>query len=347
MTTRSAAYEELATSFRHGQFAPLILLYGEERYFVDRLQALALEHAVAPNERDFNLDILYGRETDAATALAACASYPMMAERRLVVIRDFDEMEGNERFKAYAEQPNPAAVVLLVGGEKVNLSKHPYRAIAEHGVVGQFKRLYDREIPRWLEHDVTERGLAIRPEAVRMLAEYVGTNLQQAVTEIDKLAAFVGERTTIEADDVVQASGQTREYNVFELQKSVSERRYPDAMRIAERLLQQASNGRGEALMIVAVLTSFFTKLWVLTACQGRQLSEKEMTSKIGVPPYFLKEYLNSLRRFDQSAITSAFAALVAADYELKGGSSRDERLILGLLLRRLTRPDPVPAFSA
>lgn len=347
MSARTAAYEELSTSFRHGKFAPLYLLYGEERYFVDRLQALALEKVVAPDERDFNLDILYGRETEAAAALSACASFPMMAERRLVVIRDFDEMEGNERFKAYAEQPNPTAVVILVAGDRVNRSKHPYRAIAEHGVAAEFKRLYDREMPRWLEKDVAERGLSIRPDAVRMLAEYVGTNLQQAATEIGKLVAFVGDRTTIEADDVVQASGQTREFNVFELQKSVSERRYPDAMRIAERLLQQASNGRGEALMIVAVLTSFFSKLWVLTTCQARGLSEKAMTSKIGVPPYFLKEYLNSLRRFDQSALASAFSALVAADYELKGGSSRDERLILSLLIGRLTRPEPVPALAA
>lgn len=347
MSARTAAYEELSTSFRHGKFAPLYLLYGEERYFVDRLQALALEKVVAPHERDFNLDILYGRETEAAAALSACASFPMMAERRLVVIRDFDEMEGNERFKAYAEQPNPTAVVILVAGDRVNRSKHPYRAIAEHGVAAEFKRLYDREMPRWLEKDVAERGLSIRPDAVRMLAEYVGTNLQQAATEIGKLVAFVGDRTTIEADDVVQASGQTREFNVFELQKSVSERRYPDAMRIAERLLQQASNGRGEALMIVAVLTSFFSKLWVLTTCQARGLSEKAMTSKIGVPPYFLKEYLNSLRRFDQSALASAFSALVAADYELKGGSSRDERLILSLLIGRLTRPEPVPALAA
>lgn len=347
MAPRSMAYEELATAFRHGNLAPLYLLYGEERYFVDRLQALLVANALAPHERDFNLDVLYGRETDAATALAACAAFPMMAERRVVVIRDFDALEGNDRFKAYAEQPNPTAVVLLVAGEKVNLSRHPYRALREHAVVAEFKRLYDREMPRWIGEEVRLRGLRIDQEAVRMLAEYVGTNLQQAVTEIDKLVAFIGDRTTIESDDVVQASGQTREFNVFELQRAVSERRYPDAMRIAERLLQQASNGRGEALMIVGVLTSFFMKLWVLTTCQARNLSEKEMTSRIGVPPYFLKEYLNSLRRFDQSALASAFSALVAADYELKGGSSRDERLILGLLLRRLTRPEPAPAYAA
>jgi DNA polymerase-3 subunit delta len=170
-----------------------------------------------------------------------------------------------------------------------------------------------------------------------MLAEYVGTSLQQAASEIDKLLTFAGDRTEITEDDVVRASGQTREFNVFELQRSVGSGHYPGALRIAERLLQQASNKRGEALMIVSVLTAFFSKLWILTACQKRRMSEKDMASRIGVPPYYIKEYLSSLARFTPTALAGSFSALVAADFELKGGSSRDEHLVLALLLRRLT----------
>ena len=40
--------------------------------------------------------------------------------------------------------------------------------------------------------------------------------------------------------------------------------------------------------------------------------------------------------------LDAALAALLAADYELKGGAGRDERLVLLLLLRRL-----LPAASA
>lgn len=337
MAAKGVTYEELAGAFRRRKFAPVTLLYGEERYYVDRLQAVLLEHSVATHERDFNLDVVYGRDTDAQTVLGLCSAFPMMAERRVVVVRDFDELADNKRFKEYAERPNPSAVVLLVAGEKVNLSHHPYRAIAEHGVVAGFKRLYEREIPRFVEGEVRDRGLDIDPRAAVMLSEYVGTHLQNAVQEIDKLAAFVGERTRIEVDDVVQASGQTREFNVFELQKAVGAGNYPMALRIAERMLQQSSNSRGEALMIVSVLTSWFTKLWVLTACHARRISEKEMAARLAIPPYYLGDYLSSLRRLDRSALSSAFSALAAADFELKGGSARDERLTMTLLVRRLS----------
>jgi DNA polymerase-3 subunit delta len=169
-----------------------------------------------------------------------------------------------------------------------------------------------------------------------MLAEYVGTNLQGAAREIDKLMTYAGERSRLTEDDVVHASGQTREFNVFELQRAIGEGRYTDAQRIAERLISQASNTRGEALMIVSVLTGYFTKLWKLTACQAQRMPEREMAKHVGISPYFIKEYVVSLRRFPQSALEQAFAALLAADFELKGGARRDERLVLALLLRRL-----------
>src|SRR5690606_20392298 len=128
----------------------------------------------------------------------------------------------------------------------------------------------------------------------------------------------------------------TREFNVFELQRAIGEGRYADALRIAERMMQQASNARSESLMIVSVLTGYFTKLWKLSVCQARRMPEQAMAARIGVPPFFIKEYLFSLRRFSPEALERAFAALLAADFELKGGSGRDERLVLALALRRL-----------
>ncbi|MBO6574135.1 MAG: DNA polymerase III subunit delta [Rhodothermales bacterium] len=344
---RSSSYDDTATAFRHGNFKPLYLLYGEERYFVDELQRLAIEHAVQPHERDFNMDIVYGPETDVQKVLALCASYPVMAQRRLVIVRDFDKLSENKRFKAYAEQPNPTAVVVLVASGKVNTAHHPYRAIKAQGVAVDCKRLYDRELPRWLEGEVRRRGREIEGRAVQMLAEYVGSDLQKAVREIEKVLTFAGDRERISADDVVQASGHSREVNVFELQKAVGERQFARAQRIAERLLQQASNSRGEALMIVAILTSFFTKLWILTSCQRQSFGEKDMAQRVGIPPFYLKEYLNTLKRFDASALATAFRTLASADFELKGGSSRSERLILMLALRRITGGEANAAIAA
>lgn len=303
---------------------------------MDELQRVLLEYALAPHERDFNLDIVYGAEADAPAVLALCAGYPMMAERRVVIVRDFDRLKDNRLFTAYAEKPNPTAVVLLVCGTKPNLASHPYRALKQHAAWAEFKPLYDNQMPGWIQRRVQGLGYRIEADAVQMLADYVGTSLQAAAVEIEKLITYAGARTTLTGDDVVHASGQTREFNVFELQRAVGEGRFADAMRIADRMVQQASNARGESLMIVSVLTGYFTKLWKLGVCVERRMPEAAMAARIGVPPFFIKEYLFSLRRYSGEAIEQAFSVLLAADFELKGGSRRDERLVLMLALRRL-----------
>ncbi|MDX1548662.1 MAG: DNA polymerase III subunit delta [Rhodothermales bacterium] len=343
-------YEDLDAAFRHGNFKPLYFFYGEEGFLMDELQRTLAEHALAPAERDFNFDLVYGAEAEASQVLGLCTAFPMMAARRVVVVRGFDKLADNRRFAAYAEHPNPSAVVLLLCDGKPNLSMHPYRALKQHAVWAEFKPLYDRELPGWIRKRAEALGRRIEPRAVQMLADYVGTDLRTAAAEIDKLVTYAGDRTALSADDVLHASGQTREFNVFELQKAIGEGRFEAALPIAERLLSQASNARGEALMIVAVLTSYFTKLWKLAAFGRQRLPDHELARRIGVPPFYVKEYQAALRRFPLPALERAFAALLSADYELKGGARRDERLVLLLLLRRLVPAVPAeaphPAFA-
>jgi DNA polymerase-3 subunit delta len=337
MAKKDLSYEQLRTAFEHQNFEPLYFLYGEETFLIDELQALLIEEALAPGERDFNLDKVYGAETDAQSVLNLCTGLPAMAERRVVIVRDFHELADNRAFKDYAEQPNPQAVVLLTAPKKPNLSAHPYRALRRHAASGHFEPLYDNQMPGWITERLESQGFEIEPKAAKMLADFVGTDLRRADNEIEKLITFAGQQRPLTTDDVVRASGQTREFNVFELQEALGEGRAGDAFQTVEHLLEQANNPKSEAIKIVAMLNAYFAKLWKLWACRNERLSKKALAGRIGVPPFFVSEYKASLRRYDRTDIERAFSALLAADYELKGGARRDARLVMTLLLRRLT----------
>jgi DNA polymerase-3 subunit delta len=201
-------------------------------------------------------------------------------------------------------------------------------------------------MPGWIQDYVNGQGYEIEPKAIQMLADFVGTDLQRAASEIEKLMTFAGDRTRLTADDVLAASGQTREFNVFELQNALGEGRHADAERIAERILQQASNPQSEAVMMVAVLNGYFDKLWKLQDPEAQRKNKYEVAKLIGVPPFFADEYKQAAQHYTRSAIADAYSALLAADYELKGGASRDASLILTLLLRRLLPPSARPAAA-
>jgi DNA polymerase III subunit delta len=336
MAAKNPGYDDLAVAFRHGNFQPLYFFYGEEGFLMDELQGVLLEHALQPHERDFNLDLFHGPDADVRQVLAACASYPMMAARRVVVVRSFEQLDENRRFVSYAEQPNPQAVVLLLCNGKPNLSAHPYRALRQHGVGVEFKALYDRQMPGWVDQRARQMGLKIEAGAAQMLAQTVGTDLRSAATELVKLRAFIGERTTITEADVIEAGGHLRDFNVFELQKAVGEGDRTRSTLIVEQLLSRASNRQSEGIRVVAILAAYVRKLRQLAAIQARRLPDADQARHIGVPPYFLKEYQFALRRLGPAALRAGTEALLAADFELKGGSRRDPRLILILALRRM-----------
>lgn len=336
----SLTFDQFETSCRARQFKPITLLYGEETFLIDEAQRVLVETALAPHQRDFNLDIVYGAEAEGTEVIARCSAFPMMAERRVVLVRDFEKLRGAALFQHYAERPNPTAVVLLACRERPkNLNSQPFRALKQHAAWGEFKALKPREMTGWLTRRLKTLGKALDGEAAALLADLIGTDLQTAASEADKLAAHVGTRARVTASDVVAAAGQSREYNVFELQKAVGEGRMADAVTIADRLLQQASNVTGEALRIVALLATYVGKLHRLTPLLAQRLRDDALASALGVPPFFVKEYVAAAQRLGPARLDDTLAALLAADYELKGGTNHDPRLVLLLLLRRLSAP--------
>lgn len=336
MAKSTATYESILADVRAHRLAPVYFFYGDEPFPIGELEREIVANAVEAATREFNYDLVYGGESDARTVLALCGSYPVMAQRRLVVVRDFEKLQDGRLFQAYVAQPNPSCITVLLCSGKPNLTNHPYRALKQHAVSFESRKVRDYELPRWIEQRLRQTGYQADPEAVQMIADFVGTDLRAVTVEINKIQTFMGERGRMSAEDVVLAGGQTRDVSVFELQRAVGQGRYIDAVRTGERLLQQASNANSECLIIINILTSFFIKLWRLTPVIGQRLQDRELASHIGVNPFFVKEYRSAYARFGPRGIGLALRALLAADYSAKGGATHDPRSTLVLLLRRL-----------
>jgi len=337
----SATYDDLATAFRHGNFKPLYFLFGDEPFMMDELQELAVEHALQAHERDFNLEIVYGHEVNVADLLARCAAYPMMAERRLIVVRGFEQVADNAVFKAYAERPNPTAVVMLLCSGKPNLTHHPYRALKQHAVAVELKTPGERQLPGWISDRLRRKGYRATGNASAMLASRVDGGLRGAASEVEKLITFVGDAKEISEADVLSAAGESHHANPFRLQDALGRGDDAGALAVAHAILAHAADRRGEAIMVVAILTGYFLRVWKLTGCRESGVPEDEWPRQLGVPPFAVRGYVSALRHYPSARIGVAFEALLAADSELKGGSERDPRTIITLALRRIAKAAP------
>jgi len=334
-------FEEIQSDFQEQRMMPIYLLYGEESYLPNQLQKTLVAHGLSPEDRDFNLDIIQGDEVSVQSALTTCQMAPMMVERRIVVIRAFDRLKNNKLFASLAKRPNPAAVVLLLCEGKPRFNMSPYNALKRNPKdvkVAEFPRLWRNQAAKFARDYTAKNGYKLESGIDGMLIEFLGTGLELIVNEIGKLITYIGdkEQKIITRHDVLQASGQTREINVFELQDAINQRRAVDAHKISEQLLSQASSRAGEALRIASVLTNNFVRIWKLHELKNKNLDRKKIAERLGVAHTKLHKYYDATVLWPLTDVQHAIQALLHVDCEIKGMSKRSPRLIITLLLLQL-----------
>ena len=82
--------DSLRKAIKRGDVPPVILLHGEEGFYTD-LIAREVETLVAPEDRDFDLTLLYATDTEPAAVIEAARRYPMMTSRQVVIVRELQE----------------------------------------------------------------------------------------------------------------------------------------------------------------------------------------------------------------------------------------------------------------
>lgn len=333
MAAEDPSLEQLESSLKRGNVSSLYLFHGEESFLIDEALQMLIDAAVDPSQRAFNLDVLSANDVDARDIVARASAFPMMADRRAVVVRDVERMgeKDMELLRHYVEAPSPTTCLVLVTS-KADMRRKLFTLMKKNGVAIEFRELYDSQLPAWIEQRVRKRKGTITPEASKLLSAYVGSSLRDIENELEKLFLYLGGRTGITAEDIATVVGFTRDYNVFELQKAVGEKNLRRAAAILERILDA-----GERLpVVISVLTSYFTTLWKLADLRRRGVQDRDLAAEVRVNPYFLKEYLDVLRRYSNAEIERAFEYLVAADEKSKSTGS-DPRQIMHLLLVQLT----------
>jgi DNA polymerase-3 subunit delta len=332
--------DELQTAVAHKQFAPVYLFHGSEDLLIEESVKAIVEAALDEGTKGFNYDVVYGSKVEAKDVVAMAASFPMMSKRRIVVVKEFEKLVAAESerdiFLAYLARPLESTSLILIT-EKPDFRKKPFTDLKKKAVVVECNALYDNQVPAWITSRVKKLKREMKPEAVRVLHEYVGNSLRGLQNELDKLFIFVGDKRTIDAEDVHAVVGASKGYTIFELQNAIGRKDLKQALTILERMMEYGESPQ----FIIVMLTRFFTQLWKLSELKRRKASNQEIAATIGVPPFFVREYLDFSNRYTVEQIERSFRVLLDADITLKS-TSREPRLVLDLLLYALVRGNAV-----
>jgi len=323
-------YAELKQVVKGGKLPSLLLLYGEEAYFVEEAVRLVCAAAVSPENRDFNVSLFHGRDFKAAELIDQAKTFPVFADRRLVLLKDVHDASADqlEQLSDYLDDPVPETLLLVVGG-KIDSRRKFFKKFKQAGSFVEFKRIYDNQLPSLVREIARERGVTFTADSLQVFCKRVGANLVEANGELEKLISYLGERALVEEEDVAAVVSDTRIESVFDLTDALGEGQRAQALRLLSRLLDD-----GQApLMVLAMLTRHFRQLWKARELVERRTPQKDLARLVGVSPYFLNGLVRQSSFYDSSDYRAIFERFLVTDLALKSSGSEPRALMEQLVL--------------
>lgn len=341
----SLSFEQILKDIRNKVFSPVYFLSGEEPFFIDVIADYLEEQVLTDMEKEFNLSILYGKDTDIPTVLSVAKRFPMMASHHLVIVREAQNLRNveprdgqktvnaeNEALQKYLEKPLESTILVFCYKYKtIDRRRKVAKAILQNGVLFEGKKLYDNQLPAWISDYVKRKGYFIGDKATRMLADHLGNDLAKVTNEIQKLFISLPKGSEITPAAIEENIGISKDFNIFELQEALGELNHTKAFRIVKYF---GDNQKSNPLVLtLGMLYLFFQKLMLYH--YSRDKSERGLASAIGVNPFLLKNYHMAAKNFPPERLERVFSYLRECDLKSKGVGNRSAEP--GELLKELT----------
>lgn len=329
------------------RFKPIYVLHGEEGYYIDRLEEAIVCNALTEDERDFNLNIVYGADVaDIRNVISMCKQFPVMASKQVVVLREAQTVgklnnKGNANelnvLKHYAAQPLASTIFVVCNKGEAIKGKDFVDTVKKNnvGVVFRSDRLREgRAVEMAALEYVKSLGCSIDDKALSMIASNVGNDISRLYTEIDKLKILVKDDHRITPELIERNIGISKDYNNFELEQALSKRNAKKAFEIINYF--EKNPKANPTVMTVSMLFSFFSLLLVYHTVSRK--SEAEIMAAMGTKSsYRVRKIGEAARDYSTAACVNIISWIRECDVKSKGmGSRQDSNALLRELVYKI-----------
>lgn len=316
-------YLDIMKEMKAGNFRPVYLLHGEEPYYIDKISKFIEEHAIEEHERDFNLNIFYGRDLNIETLLETLKRFPMMAQRQVVILREAQDFKEKwTDLESYFVQPVESTVFVIdFKYKKVDGRLKWVDHAKKNGVLFYSSKHYDNDLPRVIEELAKSMKYRINPHASHLMAEHLGNDLEKIEGELHKLTINVPLSQEIGVEDVKKHIGISREFSQFDYVDALSERNAAKSFHIAYQIGRNDKNT--PMVLVISALYAHFSKVMMY-----HSLSDKSTANVVrSIPgvrsPYFAGKLISSAPKYPFLKTAQIIEKLREVDARYKGvGSS-------------------------
>ena len=312
-------YESIMKDLKARQFAPIYVLMGDEPFYIDKICDYILENVLKPEERDFNQTVLFGADVTAVQVADLCKGYPMMSEHRVVVVKEAQNLKGLEPLERYLDHPVQSTILVICHKNGTIDRRKKFIPKADKvGVVFESKKLYDRQLPGFIETYLKARKATIEPKATQMIADHVGADLHRLTSELDKLLISLSDADRRVTPELVEKEiGVSKDFNAFELRSAIINRDVFKANQIIKYFDSNPKSGSLYALL--PLLFNYFQNLMIAYYAPDKR-NENSLAKFLDLKgTWGVRDYLTGMRNYSGVKVMAIIEKFKEVDAKSKG----------------------------
>ncbi|HAE88953.1 MAG TPA: hypothetical protein DCG79_03690 [Clostridiales bacterium] len=289
-------YYEFKAQIARGDIAPLYRIDGEDKYWAE----LAYKDLLALSS-ELDTEVLRD-DQPVEDAVFGVQNFPMMAERKLVVIRDRKLKDADVKIlEEYLRSPVDSGVILIYNCEGKVKGERAFT----------FDAVTEGELVPYIERLAREMGGSVTSSAARKLASYTEMNMTRIKNELLKMIAL-GEIT----DDLVAAYVEpSYSYRVFDFTDAIARGSYTGAYEVLSSLARNP-----------AEYSPFFTKLTdyirlMLHAKLAKNVPDAALAQALGVSPYPLQKAKRAAANYTPRQLLAILMKMYSLEQDYKSGA--------------------------
>lgn len=315
---KETTYEEIARNLNNKIYSPVYFLMGEEDYYIDRISDYIMDTVLTETEKEFNLTLLYGSDTDIVSIINAARRYPMMSKYQVVIVREAQNLKNLDELIHYLQKPMSSTILVMCYKHgTLDRRKKITAELEKAGVLFESKKLKDTQLPGFISSYLKRKQVEIEPKASEMMAEFVGTDLNRMAGELEKLIITLpAGQKRITAEQIERNIGISKDYNNFELRNVLIEK---DVFKANQIVKYFEDNPKNNPLQVtLAVLFNFFSNL--MLAYYAPDKSDQGIASQLGLrSPWQAKDYMAGMRKYTGVKVMQIIGAIRTCDAKSKG----------------------------
>lgn len=315
---KEVTYEEIVRNLKNEVYSPIYFLMGEEDYYIDRISDYLVNHALTETEKEFNLTVLYGADTDIATVINAAKRYPMMSKYQVVVVKEAQHLRNIEELTYYLQKPLASTILVFCYKHgALDRRKKITAEIEKAGVLFESKKLKEAQLPGFISSYLKRKQVEIEPKASEMMAEFVEADLNRMAGELEKLIITLpAGQKRITPELIERNIGISKDYNNFELRNALIAK---DVLKANQIVKYFEENPKNNPLQVtLAVLFNFFANL--MLAYYAPEKTDQGIAAQLGLrSPWQSKDYMIAMQKYSGVKVMQIIGAIRECDAKSKG----------------------------